>query len=242
MRTRWKTFLLLAALAMVGFVVARYYFRTESYRYKLTLAVNTSEGIKRASSVTEVTFWKVSIPERGVMQRLQGEALYLDLGPTKRPMIALLTSQLHPVYAKNDLEYQKRIRWSRDAGPGYNLLAELYGPPLDDRLENVARIARMRGAHRITPDDLPDLVTFADIKDPKSVIEVDPNDLKGTLGADVSWNEITLEMTDEPVTEGIEKKLAWLPTYNSKGATLDGSPYSSKNTVANILYPWDFYQ
>ncbi|RWL80671.1 MAG: hypothetical protein EOR67_30985 [Mesorhizobium sp.] len=242
MRTRWKSFLWLAALAIVAFVVARCYFRTESYRYKLTFAVNTAEGVERGSSVTEATFWEVSFPEHGVMHKLHGEALYLDLGPGRRPLIALLTSQLHPIQAKNYGEYQKKIRWSRDAGPSDNLLTELYGPQSEDVLDDISRLARMRGAHRITPGDLPDLVTFVDIKDPKSVIDVDPNDLKATLGPDVSWNEITLESTDEPVTEGIEKKLTWLPAYNSKGATLDGSPYSSKNTVANILYPWDFYQ
>ncbi|RUV27061.1 MULTISPECIES: hypothetical protein [unclassified Mesorhizobium] len=87
---------MLAALEMAAFVLARYYFRTESYRYKLTFTVNTAEGIKRASSVTEATFWEVSFPEHGVMHKLHGEALYVDLGPGRRPLLALLTSQLHP--------------------------------------------------------------------------------------------------------------------------------------------------
>ncbi|MFK0691158.1 hypothetical protein ACFX5Q_23595 [Mesorhizobium sp. IMUNJ 23033] len=225
---------------MAAFVVARYYFRTESYRYKLTFAVNTSEGVKRGSSVTEVTFWEVSLPEHGVMHKLHGEALYLDLGPGRRPLIALLTSQLHPIHAKNQLEYQKAIRWSLDAGPGGNMLSELYGPPLEDRLDEVSRLARMRGAHRITPNDLPDLVTLADINDPKTVIDVDPKDLKATLGPDVSWNEITLESTDEPITEGIKNKLVWLPAHYS--GMLDGSPYRDKHTLANSLSAADFDQ
>jgi hypothetical protein len=72
--------------------------RTESYSYKLTMAVNTPDGIKRGSSVVEVMFYKVSFPERGTMHKLRGEALYLDLGPGARPLIALLTSRLHPTY------------------------------------------------------------------------------------------------------------------------------------------------
>src|SRR5690349_14853094 len=75
--------------------------RTESYRYKLTLAVNTSDGVKRGASVVDVTFREVSIPERGVSQKLRGEALYLDLGPGVRPLIVLLTSYLHPKQSKN---------------------------------------------------------------------------------------------------------------------------------------------
>ena len=50
--------------------------RTETYRYKLTLAVDTPEGVKRASSVVEVLFYSVSFPERGIMHKLRGEALY----------------------------------------------------------------------------------------------------------------------------------------------------------------------
>jgi hypothetical protein len=56
----------------------------ESYRYKLTLAVNTPEGIKRGSSVVEVDFWSANFPVRGgIGHRLRGEALYLDLGAGK---------------------------------------------------------------------------------------------------------------------------------------------------------------
>jgi len=207
--------------------------RTENYRYKLTLAVNTPTGVKRGSSVVEVLFRSVSFPDRGVMQELRGEALYLDLGPGARPLIALLTSRLHP-------RYGKAMRWTPDAGPSDNLLAQLYGPPLPDFMANISRIADMRGPHKITPDDLPDLVTFADISDPNTVIEVDPNNLQATLGPDVSWNEITLESTDEPITTGILTKLPWLPAHYR--GMLDGRRYHDKNTVANTLSAADFDQ
>lgn len=206
--------------------------RTESYRYKLTLAVNTPDGVKRGSSVVELLFYDVSIPARGTMHKLSGEALYLDLGPGRRPLIALLTSQLHPKYGKDQ-------RWSRDGGPDDNLLSRLYGVTLSaSLLEYVSKIARMRGAHEITTDDLPDLVTFADINDPKSVIEVDPKDLQAALGPNVSWNEITLESTDEPITKGIELKLPWIPAYHQ--GMLDGEHYSARTTLANTLSAADF--
>ena len=86
----------------------------QSYRYKLTMAVNTPEGVKHGSSVGEVRFEAVSFPARGVMQKLRGEALYLDLGPGRKPLIALLTSH-RPHYA-----------WTRDAGPGTQQMSSLY--------------------------------------------------------------------------------------------------------------------
>jgi hypothetical protein len=207
--------------------------RSESYRYKLTLAVNTPDGVKRGSSVVEALYREVSIPERGIMHKLRGQALYLDLGPGARPLIALLTSKLHP-------KYGKARRWSRDGGPDDNLLAELYCPPLPHVLDDMARLAPMRGAHRITPDDLPDLVTIADINDPKTVIEVNPNNLQATLGPGVSWNEITLESTDEPITTGIKAKLPWIPAY--RHLMLDGNSLSHGKTLANTLGAFDFDQ
>jgi len=205
--------------------------RTESYRYKLTLAINTPGGVKRASSVVEVVFFPVSIPDRGIMHKLRGQALYLDLGPGEKPLIALLTSQLHPKYGKN-------VRWSRDGGPTLDIISN--GPLSDDFMENISRIAQQRGAHRITPGDLPDLVTFADINDPTTVIEVDRNDLEQTLGPGISWNEIALESTDEPITKGLEQKLPWLPYYWCGTLMLDGSPVSTKKTLANTLQAADF--
>jgi hypothetical protein len=209
--------------------------KTESYRYKLTLAVNTPEGVKRGSSVVEVLFYEVSFPERGTMHKLHGEALYLDLGPGAKLLIALLTSHLHPKYGKEQ-------RWSRDGGPHDNLLSRLYGVTLSaGTLDYISRIARMRGARKITPDDLPDLVTFANINDPKSVIEVDPNDLQATLGPNITWNEITLESTDEPISTGIRMRLPWLQAYYSK--MLDGdtvSYFGAKKTLANSLSTADF--
>jgi hypothetical protein len=234
MRMMSRPFVCLVAVAATGLCLAGCG-RTESYRYKLTLAVSTPVGVRRGSSVVEVIFYEVSFPERGIMHKLRGEALYLDLGPGARPLIALLTSYLHPKYGKEK-------RWTRDAGPDDNLLSRLYGPPSANPLDDVSRLAGMRGPHRIVPADLPDLVTFADINDPKSVIEVDPNNLQATLGPNITWNEVTLEITNEPVSKGIELKLIWLPAYFEKNLRLDGSEYGTKNELSNILSWPEFEQ
>jgi hypothetical protein len=208
--------------------------RTESYRYKLTLAVNTPEGVKRGSSVVEVEFWDVSIPARGTMHRLRGEALYLDLGAGARPLIALLTRRLKPYSGEEQ-------QWTPDGGPGMRQMSRLYGvPPSADGMDTIARLASMRGPRAVTANELPDLVTFANINDPKTVIEVDPNDLQAALGPGISWNEITLESTDEPITKGIEFKLSWMSAYSDK--MLDGEHYQYKNTLANTLSTANFHE
>jgi hypothetical protein len=223
----------LAMVALLGLGLAGCG-RSESYRYKLTLAVNTPDGVKRGSSVTEWDFWEVSIPARGTPHRLRGEALYLDLGPGKRPLIALLTSHLHE-------KPHQGVIWD---WPRHNLLDRLYGRPSNDSafMDEIARLGRMRGPRKINPDDLPDLVTFASVSDPKSVIEVGPNDLQATLGQGITWNEITFEMTDEPITKGIELKLPWINAYFQNNFRLDGTAYGSSRKLANMLSWSDFDQ
>jgi hypothetical protein len=201
-----------------------------SYRYKLTVALNTPDGIKKASSVVEISFWGVSVPAQGIMHRLNGEALYLDLGPGKRPLVALL------MYTSHVRPYSRNMPWGNETGPSDDLLSRFYGP-IGFNLGEVARVSRMRGAHSITSNDLPVLVTFANVDAPASVTIVDPNELEATLGAGVSWNEITLQITDEPITTGIVQKLPWLVHYYDKNLRLDGDNviWTKKKEISNKL-------
>jgi hypothetical protein len=58
-------------------------------------------------------------------------------------------------------------------------------------------------------------VTFGDIKDPTSVARVDPDDLAASFGAGVKLKAITVEITDDAVTTGIEKRLPRPPYSRS---------------------------
>jgi hypothetical protein len=109
-------------------------------------------------------------------------------------------------------------------------------------MDDVPRVARLRGPRKISPNDLPDLVTFADMRDPSSVIEVDRNDLQGSLGPNITWNEVAIESTDEPITRGIERDLPWIPTYFQNNRRLDRSSLTGERTIANRLSWWDFEQ
>jgi len=105
------------------------------------------------------------------------------------------------------------------------------------------RLIVHRGAKDIDIADLPDLVTFGDPAIPQSVTLVDPNHLEKTLGAGVSFKRITLEITDERVTSGLETKLPWLSTISS--AYLDGqniSHVSVDHGLANRLQKYEFVQ
>jgi len=73
-----------------------------------------------------------------------------------------------------------------------------------------AIISDLRQTGEIALQDYPLLVTFTDINDPKTVKQVDPENLAATLGPGITLTRITLEITDEPVTEGkVESVLGW---------------------------------
>jgi hypothetical protein len=155
--------------------------RSARYRYKLALSVDTPEGVKSGFSVGSVRHAEENgWGGRGGGSRTTGEALYLDLGPGNRPLVALLTRKLKPG------ERSYGTRWEEDSPT--LLLARLYGQkqPVENVLDVVLRFAKYRGPSVITTADLPDLVTFADIIEPKSVLAVDPDNLPATCGGTTS--------------------------------------------------------
>lgn len=170
--------------------------QNSSYRYKLTLTVDTPQGVKSAYNVVEIAL--TGVVGGGLTTRATGEALYLDLGPGTRPLIALLTEKPF-----SDGTTRRLLGW--DGLSPAIVLARVYGEPSpvkDFSPEYRERLAKHRGAKDISTTDLPHLVTFANVKDPTSVMEVDPSNLAAVLGPGVKWRTLTLEITDEPVTVG----------------------------------------
>ena len=213
------------AIAVLGLplLLAGCFGNRASFRYKLALAVDTPEGVKTGYSVVEVDAWDVSIPARGTMSRAKGEAVYVDLGEGARPLVA----------AMGPYRPQKGgFRWG-EGKPDIDGLLRLYGEPAKSEetlIDRMRRLARMRGPRVLTASDLPDLVTFADVNEPKSVLRVDPHDLPAALGPEVKWNSITIAITNELVTTGIEKKLPWL---KGLATTLNGKTVRPIENVPN---------
>jgi hypothetical protein len=199
--------LLCSTLALTGCA------RSETYRYKLTLSLDTPNGIKTGFNVVELRYFDAIFPDRGEMHNTRGQALYIDLGQGKQPLIALLTHiRRDDEVAQNGRPYH--YRWLGDS-PSF-VLADvcLGGVGNLDWIQTAIRFnERCHQPFPITPADLPDLVTFADVNNPKSLMLVDPNNLGATLGQGVSWRSITLQVTDEPLTKGIDEHLPWIRGY-----------------------------
>ena len=227
----------LVAVSLMGFVYHKLEHPTYSFRYRLTIEVEVDGEFKRGSTVVEVRNSTVVFPENAVRHAITGEALWLDLGPGRRPLIALLTKQDQSAAFREGRRYR---------GWGYEqpeqVLAYAYKEQRGVResfAEFWPRLLNHRGPVEISAEQLPDLVTFADVNDPKTVLAVDPKDIGTTLGAGVKWKRITIAITDEPITHEIIGQLSWLPDYYDRmldghrpGQQGDGSIASRMNTFS----------
>jgi hypothetical protein len=200
------------------------------YRYRLTVEVQTPEGLRSGSSVIQVrqrVKWRDSKP-KGVRRRVHGEAVAVDL-PNGSTLFALLRGE--------DITNWPETIMARLAP---EVKGEPYIEKLDDMLALKGEVELPRTFPAYGPYDersaYPMLVTFADIADPTSVQLVDPDDLAATFGEGTALKRITVQITDAPVTAGIEKRLGWMNEYKKQRIRLSGkSGAISDNDLANNL-------
>ncbi|MGL1922590.1 MAG: hypothetical protein OCD03_16355 [Hyphomicrobiales bacterium] len=188
---------------------------TYSWNQKLTVTISTPDGDKTGSAVVGARVIKsprIMQYVGGVSFEWLGEATVVDLGEG-RYVFALLG---HPIYlALGSFEHLiiPNNNVPRSSG--------LYRPQtsLYPRFNNIKDIVAVKSRNYF-----PILVTFDDIRDPASVKLIDPNDLAPTFEEGYSFKEMTLEITNEKVTEDkINLLLAWLSEYSESHYRLNGA-------------------
>jgi len=207
--SKWIGPLALLAVLVVGDQIR---INRPGHKYRLTVEVETPEGIKSASGVLAVT------PDRGYSRRgrtrTSGDALFLDLGGG-RNLLALLA------HADKTLDLD-----------GINYVAlRAYGAAAGHRV-SFNEMSRMRGVVPVTGELIPVLATFADPNDPDTMRTVLPDKLEAVFGSGVHFRGVTAEVVPngywpidfggplgEPVTRGIEAKLPWLKGTDDGAAT-----------------------
>jgi hypothetical protein len=207
-----------------------------SWRYKITVSVETPEGIKSGYAIREMSNSRskneINLPQSVHPAKIKGEAVVVDLGARGR-LFALLTGYKYgPDHAKTILFDVFPSGSGGDSAAGIRFYRDLKAGP-----------------KAMTPGQYPVLVMFKDINDPKTVtkvmdIERDINQpanvyiynvkadrFEELFGKGVKLKEITMEMTDEPVTWSVDQFLSWLPDYYSQ--QLDGQKFQTIDS----LYP-----
>ena len=185
------------------------------WHQKLTVVVDTPSGKVSGSSVIaiEATFGQAPMSDREVWYRVTGEATAVEIAPG-RYLFALLGG--------SEERYYRTVR---------------------DRLKNVSRgewlkrIPLMKEVVTLQPDSYPKLITFVDIDSPGSAREVSANTVFEVFGAGYKLDRVTIEITDDPVTNGaISALLPWInnPTVmdNPGWSRL---PLVSRNAIGGLL-------
>jgi len=185
-----------------------------TYRFELTVEVDTPEGPRRGSSVIEV--W-ASYNMPGSQERLwrvRGEAVAVDLPDGKTLFTLLKTGAIH-----GDM-----------AGLSMEALDPAFKNDVVESAERIAERKKITSPATVAPASYPTLVTFGDIADPTSVELVDPDNLAATFGEGTALRRITVQITDDPVTTGIEKRLGWLDEVRGALVHIPVSQYPAAGT------------
>lgn len=178
-----------------------------SLRYKMTVEVDTPQGVRSGYAIREMVLSTDNIM-RPTTGRIRGEAVAVDL-PGGRTLFALL------IGGDGDVDYAMQIGgraevWGKSP-------AERQAAPVE--LWPVApKTLGLNGT-----DPLPMLVTFRDANDPKSVERIDPAKFETYFGTGVNLRRIELQATEERVTTGIGRRFGWWEKYKRERRRLNGS-------------------
>ena len=203
---------LLWAVLIIGVVLFLWATRSgggESFRYRMAVEVETPEGLRSGHSVHEIRAANqnnlgLAPPSRKIEKT--GEAVAVDL-PNGQTLFVLAPSPdrvqqvLDPEWRNDWVESAKRIADRKTSG--------VLNFPIDTKRDR-------------SPDGLPRshaglFVRFRDISKPDTVEEVNPERLDEAFGPGYALRRVTVQLTDEPPTSGIERRLPWLPEhYNFK--------------------------
>jgi hypothetical protein len=173
-------------------------------RYRLRIVVQVAERLYEGSSVVETelayfgdkaVWWKA--PEAGSMSFSSwGEAVALDLGEH-----GLLFGLLYPV--------DGRVGGFYVNSAGDMLFTFL---PNDRRgtAERMNDLPGLQGEFPVRESSWPTLVRFRDISDPTTFEVVDRGQFAAIYGPGSSVTSVTISITHDPITRGIDKVLPWL--------------------------------
>jgi hypothetical protein len=187
-------------------------------RYRLRAEVDTPSGVKSGSSVIEVTM------NRSITNyQLHGEAVAVDL-PGGQVLFVLLRAPTN-------------IDWAASL-PGFvppesNIAPQTFKERQAQLERQLAWIRADRAVHYVWGGDvakdraqyLPYIVRFRDLRDPKSVEQVAPDDLAKSFGPGYRLTSLTVQSADEAVTTGIVKRLGWLQATHGALSQIPVSQY-----------------
>lgn len=209
-------------------MLAELVFTNGTIRYRMTVRVETPEGIKEGSAVREIYMAQgiKLTPESHAVTRIKGESVVVDLGKRGQVFTTMSDDATYIIWRSFDPNRggtsRKGIRYYRNL---------------------------TKGKKALKPLEYPRMVTFKDPKDPMTIASVYKvsskevqlegrhetqyfiiDQFEEQFGKGVKIKDVTIEITTDPVTYGIEEKwLPWLSEY--RGKRLDGKRHGSSRSI-----------
>lgn len=196
------------------------------YRYRLTVEVETPQGLRQGSSVIEVQTLKegaLSLSGGGaggdVVNRVKGQAVAVDL-PNGQTLFALLRSDWDRDWPATVFALQVPYPTQQEVAarsPDGEWNPQRNFEMWMDRIEVAHGVVDLPRLRKLGPDQVsawPMFARFRVARDPRSIERVDVDHLPAVFGAGYKVHRICLERTDDRVTTGI---FARLPKADAKG-------------------------
>ena len=182
----FRNLVLLAVLSLLTACGERH-----SWHQKLILEVETPNGLVTGGSVVEASVsWfgglDKAMSSNASANGLRGEASFVEVAPGKY-LFALL-----------------------DGEEAAHAIALFTDKPREEPRQVTERLQTLKETRVVPPGKYPRLVTFNDLRDPKSVKLVDSANLAAAFGPGFALKSVKLELTDEKVTKGaVGHVLGW---------------------------------
>jgi hypothetical protein len=184
----------LSALLVIGGGVAWYRlaYPVYTYGYRMTFEVIVGGELRSNSSVIKIELQTQPnlLSNPPVVARVHGDAVFVDLGGG-RNVVALLAEGPHG-----------------ESGDYPIRLVPLLFPPIYYDRDHLPKLASLRGRRDVSEANLPTLATF-DLNDPGNARVVKPDEFETVFGPGIRFKRLWIEMTDAPVTRGIERNFPW---------------------------------
>ena len=170
--------------------------KRHAFRFRMTVEVDTLQGLRTGSSVMEMSaaLATFKLPDSAAVDlSFKGEAVAVDL-PGGQTLFSLVVNGYQGKDFRADV-----IQTFDPSYPHEQALVNLFavlGKP-----ESIGRTGEIR------PKNVPPLVRFRDIHNPKSVELIDPNDLAKSFGPGVKLKRIFLVVVNQPITTGQKSRL-----------------------------------
>lgn len=206
----------LVLLAVTGWNLM---FPSGTWRYKVTVTIQTPEGLKTGYAVREMHVVHVPniLPEVHSSIDIRGEAVVIDLGKRGVVYAVMGTDEQYTLFNAFLLDgatTPSGIRYYKSLKPGTSVSLDWKHRPMLVTFKNPADPQTVESVYHVTtkispPHDDSDYVVS--------------DTLEKTFGVGVHLKDVTVEITDERVTENIKKKLIWLNELQQTKSRLSGN-------------------